>query len=113
MTGFSEMPGQDPLSPGFNPEHLEGFEADPVPPLHGPDDPGRTLGIVGLVLAIFFNIIGLIVSIIAWNRSKKAGYSNGFAVAGIVVGGVLFVLGGILTLLLFGTGMALFGTVSN
>ncbi|MET0783931.1 DUF4190 domain-containing protein [Orlajensenia leifsoniae] len=113
MTGFSEMPGQDPLSPGFNPEHLEGFEADPLPPLHGPEDPGRVLGIVGLVLAIFLNIIGMIVSIVAYNRSKKAGFSNGFAVAGIIVGGILFVLGGVVTLLLFGTGLALFGAVGT
>ncbi|KQO96571.1 DUF4190 domain-containing protein [Leifsonia sp. Leaf264] len=113
MTGFSEMPGQDPLSAGYNPEHLEGFEADPLPPLHGADDPGRTLGIIGLVLAIFFNIIGLIVSIVAYNKSRKAGYSNGFAVAGIIVGAVLLILAGVLTLLLLGTGLALFGTVSN
>lgn len=111
MSGFSEIPGQDPVLPGNNPERLEGFEAEPLPPREA-NDPGRTLGIVGFVLAIVFNIIGLIVSIIAYNQSKKAGYSNGFAVAGIVIGAVLFVLGGVATLLLIGTGAAMLQTGS-
>ncbi len=51
-----------------------------------PTNPGQTMGIVGLVLAIFFNIIGIIVSIVALNKSKKAGFGNGPAVAGIIVG---------------------------
>ena len=44
------------------------------PPAGAPaQDPGRTLGIVGLILAIFCNLIGMIVSIIAYTRSKNAG----------------------------------------
>ena len=56
------------------------------------EDPGRTMGIVGLILAIFCNLIGLVVSIIAYNRSKNAGFKNNIALAGIVVGAVLFVV---------------------
>ncbi|HET9873394.1 MAG TPA: hypothetical protein VFP89_12480 [Propionibacteriaceae bacterium] len=56
-------------------------------------DPGRTMGIVGLVLAIFCSLIGMIVSIIAFNKSKAAGYQNNIALAGIIVGAVLFVVG--------------------
>jgi hypothetical protein len=111
MTGFSEMPGQDPGRPSSDPDRLGGFEAEPLPP-RAADDPGRTLGIVGFVLAILFNIVGVIVSIIAYNQSKRAGYQNGFAVAGIVVGSILFVLGGALSLLLIGTGAALLQTGS-
>jgi hypothetical protein len=62
------------------------------PPGATGEDPGRTMGIVGLILAIFCNLIGLVVSIIAYNRSKSAGYKNNIALAGIVVGAVLFVL---------------------
>jgi heme/copper-type cytochrome/quinol oxidase subunit 1 len=64
------------------------------PPLAGApaQDPGRTLGIVGLILAIFCNLIGMIVSIIAYTRSKNAGYKNNIALAGIIVGAVLLVL---------------------
>jgi presenilin-like A22 family membrane protease len=65
------------------------------PPPTGPpaQDPGRTMGIVGLILAIFCSLIGLIVSAIAYNTSKKAGYQNNFALAGIIVGIVSLVLG--------------------
>lgn len=56
------------------------------------EDPGKTLGMVGLILAIFANLIGVIVSVIAFRKSKQAGFSNGMAKAGIVVGSILFVL---------------------
>jgi hypothetical protein len=59
----------------------------------GTDYPGKTLGIVGLIVAIFFNVIGVIISAIALNQSKQAGYKNGLAKAGIIVGAVLFALG--------------------
>ena len=57
------------------------------------EDPGKTLGIVGLVLSIIgcTSLIGLILSIVALNKSKKAGYKNGIALAGIIVGAVLLV----------------------
>jgi len=48
-------------------------------------NPGKTLGIVGLVLAFVANLVGLIVSIVALRKSKKAGFKNGPAVAGIVI----------------------------
>ena len=65
----------------------------PVPAPAGTDFPGKTLGIVGLIVAIFFNLIGLIISIIAFNQSKAAGFKNTPAKAGIIVGAVLLVLG--------------------
>lgn len=57
------------------------------PPAMAPaqQDPGRTLGIVGLILAFFVPLVGLIVSIIARVKSKGAGFKNGLATAGIVV----------------------------
>jgi hypothetical protein len=66
-----------------------------APQYGGPpaQDPGRTMGIVGLVLAIFCSLIGMIVSIIAYNKSKAAGFKNNIALAGIIVGAVLFVVG--------------------
>lgn len=48
--------------------------------------PGKTLGIVGLILAFLFSILGLILSIVAFAQSRKAGASNVPAVIGIVVG---------------------------
>ena len=48
--------------------------------------PGRTLGIVGLVLAFLASPIGLVLSIVALVQSRKAGAKNGFALAGIIIG---------------------------
>lgn len=68
----------------------------PAPtPAPGPapaSDAGKTLGIVGLVLAILAPVIGLIVSIIARNQSKAAGVENTPAKIGIIVGIVLTAL---------------------
>ena len=58
--------------------------------------PGRTLGIVALVLAIVpvgLQPIGLILGIVALVQSKKAGVKNGMAVAAIIVSSVLIVIG--------------------
>jgi hypothetical protein len=79
---------QPPPPPGGNPPYG-------APQYGGPpaQDPGRTMGIVGLVLAIFCNLIGLVVCIIAFNKSKAAGYKNNIALAGIIVGAVLVVIG--------------------
>lgn len=62
------------------------------PPAQPATYPGKTLGIVGLVLAIFCNLIGLVISIIAYNQSKAVGIKNNIALAGIVVGAVFLVL---------------------
>jgi hypothetical protein len=58
-----------------------------------PVSDGKTLGIVGLVLAFVFSIAGLIVSIIARNQSKAAGVPNGPATAGIILSIIFLVLG--------------------
>ncbi|RPF22732.1 DUF4190 domain-containing protein [Myceligenerans xiligouense] len=56
----------------------------------GADNPGKTLGIVGLILSIIgcTSLIGLIVSIVGMVKSRKAGMGNGFALAGIIVGAI-------------------------
>ncbi|MET0806914.1 MAG: hypothetical protein ABWX66_03190 [Lacisediminihabitans sp.] len=79
--------------------------SSPVAAPAGTDYPGKTLGIVGLVVAIFFNLIGLIISAIALNQSKNAGYKNTPALAGVIVGAVLLVLG-IIIAIIVGVGTA-------
>jgi hypothetical protein len=66
--------------------------------------PGKTLGIVGLILAIIpcTWFAGLIVSIIAFVQSRNAGVKNTLALAGIVIGGVYVVL----TIIAYATGLA-------
>jgi uncharacterized membrane protein YdbT with pleckstrin-like domain len=65
--------------------------------------PGRTLGIVGLVLAVLAPLVGLILSTIAKSQSKRAGVTNGPATAGIWVSIVLMVL----TLVIIGVTVAM------
>lgn len=50
------------------------------------EDPGKTLGIVGLILSFFTALIGLIISAVALNKSKKAGFKNTPALVGIIIG---------------------------
>lgn len=54
--------------------------------------PGKTLGIVGLILAFFCSLVGLILSIVAYSQSKAVGIKNNVALAGIVVGAVFILL---------------------
>jgi hypothetical protein len=72
------------------------YQATPQPAV----DPGNTLGIVGLILAIIpcTSTIGLVLSIVAYIISRRAGFQNGKALAGIIVGAAWLVLGFILQL---------------
>jgi len=61
----------------------------PVTPAASPApvNPGKTMGIVALVLSIIgLHLIGIIVGFVGLNQSKKAGQKNGFALAGIIIG---------------------------
>lgn len=74
------------------------YAAAPGTPAYAPAPaadtfPGKGLGIAGLIVAIFFPLIGLILSLVANSQSKKAGFKNGPAKAGIIVGAILLVLG--------------------
>jgi hypothetical protein len=67
----------------------------PAPQPAPADFPGKTLGIVGLVLAIVAPLVGLIISVVANNQSKAAGFPNQLAKIGIIVGAILTALGAI------------------
>ena len=54
--------------------------------------PGRTLGIVALVTAFFSQVPALIMGIIAWVWSNKAGHSNVPAKVAVAVSATLLVL---------------------
>lgn len=77
------------------------------------ENPGKTLGIVGLVLAFVANIVGLIVSIIALNKSKKAGFKNGPALAGIIISIVSIVITAIVVGLLIAAAVAGVGALQE
>jgi len=61
--------------------------------------PGKTLGIVGLIAAFVFTLLGLILSIVALNQSKAAGYKNTPAKVGLILSIIFIVLGLIIGIL--------------
>ena len=69
------------------PEYPSGPAAPPA------SYPGKTLGIVGLVLAIVGGgLLGLILSIVALVQSKKAGFKNTPALVGVIIGAIVTVI---------------------
>ncbi|MGN7797624.1 hypothetical protein [Leifsonia sp. 22587] len=73
------------------------------------EDPGRTLGVVGLVLAIVFPIAGLVVSLVARNRSREAGFANGLAKAGVIVSIVIIAASLLISFAIIALGVAITG----
>ncbi|UKJ62859.1 DUF4190 domain-containing protein [Cellulosimicrobium cellulans] len=63
------------------------------------EDPGKTLGIVGFVLAFVFAIAGIVVSAIARKKSKEAGFDNQLAKWGLILSIIFTVLGVIGTII--------------
>lgn len=66
-------------------------------PLLPATDPGKTMGIVAFIMSLFVSffliqIVALILGIVALARSRKAGYSNRWAVAAIIISLALMVL---------------------
>lgn len=91
--------------PPYQPSSQQGQLPQPgayLPPAAAPGtpyqlvatDPGKTMGIVGLVLSFLggLAIVGFILSLVARHKSKKAGFSNTPALVGIIVGAVVFVI---------------------
>jgi len=70
-------------------------------PASAPVVPGKTLGIVALIVTFFFSVVGLILGIVARNQSKAAGVENTPAKVAIILGIIFTVLSVI--------GWALFG----
>ncbi|KRC61000.1 hypothetical protein ASE14_08600 [Agromyces sp. Root81] len=77
----------DPTSPSPLPSTpTTSVDAPPAPePV-----PSRTLGVVGFALSLvpLTNLVGLVLSVIALVKAKRAGASNGFALAGVIIGSI-------------------------
>ncbi|MCQ1987347.1 DUF4190 domain-containing protein [Arthrobacter sp. zg-Y844] len=77
--------GQDAPAYGQQPGYLAyGQDAYPQPR----PNPGQAMGIAGLITSFFFSVVGLVLSIVGLNQSRKAGMGNTPAVIGIIVGGL-------------------------
>lgn len=62
----------------------------PPPPAASDDYPGKTLGIVGLALAIVIPVVGFVLCIVAMSQSGDVKVENQFAKIGIVLAIVFF-----------------------
>jgi hypothetical protein len=91
------VPETDPAAPapqgGNAAAPLAPYEAPPVPSI----DPGKTMGIVAFIMSFFVTFfliqsVALILGIVALVQSKKAGHSNRWAVAAIIISATLMVI---------------------
>lgn len=56
------------------------------------NDPGMALAIAGLILCFVATPVGLVLCLLARSKSKKAGFNNGLALAGIIISTVLIAI---------------------
>jgi hypothetical protein len=63
-----------------------------------PEYPGQTMGIVALVLAFFTQVPALILGIIAWVWSNRAGVSNVPAKVAVAVSAALIIVGALIVI---------------
>lgn len=106
-----QVPTPDPYAkPAQAPDYTQpaaqaGYQPQPVPtpapygqqpsPYGAPPvDPGKTLSIVAIILPfVGFGLVGLILGIVAMNKSKSAGFKNPVALWAIIIGAVSIVAG--------------------
>ena len=93
-----QQPAPAPEAPMSQPapdmsQPMQPMQASPQP-MQAPVavDPGKGLGIAGLILAFFMPLIGLILSIVAKGKSKKAGHKNVIALWGLILS-IVFMIG--------------------
>lgn len=88
-------PAGDPTPP---PAYASAPPAQYGAPAAG-SEPGKTLGIVALIVVFFFSLIGLILGYVARSQSKKAGVKNTPAKIAIILGWIFLVLSIIATII--------------
>ena len=85
----------------------------PMPPMTPAAPDGKTLGIVALIAAFLFALLGLILGLVARGQSKRAGVSNTPAKAAIVLSIIFLVIQVIAIIVVIATGGALFGGLAS
>jgi hypothetical protein len=98
-------PAYDAAPPAYGaaPAAAPAYSAAPPAPYGAPvaaPVPGKTLGIVALVVVFFASLIGLILGYVARSQSKKAGVKNTPAKVAIILGWIFLVLSIIATILI-------------
>ncbi len=86
------MPVQQsqPIAPPIQPQPMQ--PQMPLQQMAPNQDPGATLGLIGLISAFVFCPLGVALGIIGFMKSKKAGFKNNKALAGIIVGSVFMAI---------------------
>lgn len=104
---LAPIPGETPVIQ--NEVATSGSTTEPIPTpssTQDTEDPGKTLGIVGFILSLLgFGLISLVVSWIARSKSKKAGFSNGLALAGIIISAITVVITSVIIFFMVSAGM--------
>lgn len=94
-SGIPVPPASDTNTPHPAEPTAQGYPAQyppnqyPAYPAAPPAAPGSGLAVAGLILAILLPLIGLIISIVAFVKLRKANAPRGVALAGIIIGAVL------------------------
>ncbi|MBF0672191.1 MAG: hypothetical protein IR160_06365 [Salinibacterium sp.] len=79
-------------------------DAEPLPE----KDPGKVLGIVGIVVALGVGIVGIVLGLLSYRKSRAVGYGGGFGMTAMIVGAITTVLLGT-QLFLMASGMGIGG----
>lgn len=76
--GYQQQGYQQPgfAQPGYQQGYPQGQYPAPGYPAYAPEPPGKTMGIVGFILAFVIAPAGIVVSAMALSESKKVGYPN-------------------------------------
>ncbi|WP_418275520.1 hypothetical protein ACNHYB_11735 [Isoptericola jiangsuensis] len=124
QTPGQQVPGQQPPAPQGYPQ--QGYPQQAYPqqaypqqaypqqgyPPYVPEIPGRTMGIVGFILAFLVPPAGIVVSAIALSQSKKAGAPNALGTWGLWLSIAFTVVGVLVVVAWFGLVLSMFATTT-
>lgn len=97
---MNEQPTQQPIEPQPQYQPQPAPQINQTQPTQPTTTPGKVMGIVGFILAfVGLGLIGLILSIIATMKAKKAGIKNRLAFAGIILNAVSMIVTTIIAIL--------------
>lgn len=103
--GGKYRPSSEAPTPPAGTSDTGAVGAAPVQPVPGyasrslEDTPGGTLGLIALVSSFFIGIVGLILGLIALQKSHRAGEQNVMAIVAVIYSGASLAIG--LVVLLF------------
>lgn len=86
----------------------EPIQAGPADEALPETDPGKVLGIVALVVSLGIGVVGIVLGLLSYRKSRAADYSGGFGMAAMILGTITTVLLA-LQLFLLSNGMGIGG----